>query len=62
EIYEHGTNEQKKNLFKTYIRSMIFVPDLNLVQVTLYPDYLIEKVKRGDLSPRSISSGVGRGT
>ncbi len=62
DIYENGTNEQKKTLFKTYIRTMVFDPALNLIQVILYPDLLIEKVKRGDLSPRSISSGVGRGT
>ena len=52
----------KRDLFKTYICSMEFDPDLEQVYIILYPDYLLKKTERGDLSPRPISSGVGRGT
>jgi hypothetical protein len=32
-IYEFGTNEQKRNLFKTYIRRMEYDPETNQVNV-----------------------------
>jgi hypothetical protein len=36
QIYEHGTNEQKRTLFKTYIRRMEFDPESNQVHVVFY--------------------------
>ena len=61
-IYQSGTNEQKRLLFRTYINSMEFDPSLNLVNIAFNPEYLFAKINRGDCSPRSILTGVGRGT
>ena len=47
QIYESGTNEQKRTLFKTYIRWMELDPELNQIFIALYPVYVEEKVKRG---------------
>ncbi|MCL6611536.1 MAG: recombinase family protein [Peptococcaceae bacterium] len=61
-IYQSGTNEQKRILFKTYIRHMELDPDNKRVNVTFYPYYLQEKIKRGNNFPHYISGGVGGGT
>ncbi|MEW6182269.1 MAG: recombinase family protein [Bacillota bacterium] len=61
-VFESGTNEQKRTLFKTYIRHMELDSDTGIVNVTLYPLYLQEKLKRGDNSSLHISTGVGGGT
>lgn len=61
-IFESGTNEQKRNLFKTYIRRMELDPDNRQVNVTFYPFYLQENIERGETSPRYISSGAGKRT
>lgn len=61
-LYDVGTNEQKSMLFKTYIKKLIFDPDLSIVNITFSVENLQEIVKRGDYSPRYTSSGVGRGT
>lgn len=62
QIYDSGSNEQKRTLYKTYIRRMEFDPDKNHLNIVFYPNYVQEKVKREDFSPRYISGGVGRGT
>lgn len=61
-VFESGTNEQKRTLYKTYIRCMELDPDKGEVNVTFYPNYVQEKLKRGDNSPLHISTGVGGGT
>ncbi len=61
-IYDSGTNEQKRTLFKTYIRNMELDPELDTINIVFYPPDLHEKIKRGEDSPRYLSSGVGRGT
>lgn len=61
-IFEHGTNEQKRNFFKTYIRSLDLDPEKRQVNVVFYPHNLQEKIKHGNGSPYFISSGVGGGT
>ena len=58
-IYESGTNEQKRILFKTYIRRMELDPDSGQINVTFYPYYLQEEMKRGNNVPRFISCGAG---
>lgn len=61
-IYESGSNEQRRQLFKTYVRRMELDPDARQVNVTFYPHYLDKKIKREHDYSRCISSGVGDGT
>ncbi len=60
-IYNAGTNEQKRTLFKTYIRNMILDPENGQVNVVFYPHYLQKTIESGNGSPLNISSGAGSG-
>lgn len=60
--YKTGTNEQKRMLFRTYIRRMKFDPENNKINVVFYPPYLAENIKRGNNLPRNISIGAAGGT
>jgi len=53
-IYDSGSNEQKRTLFKTYIRKMDLDPELDIINIVFYPPDIQEKIKRGAISPRSI--------
>lgn len=58
-IYENGSNEQKRTLFKTYIRRMQFDPDTNTVDVVFYAPYVEEKLRTGDYSQPYIADHCG---
>lgn len=62
EVYKTGSNEQKRMLFKTYIKKMVFDPANNKVNITFYSNYLAENIKRGNDLPRNISVGAAGGT
>ncbi|HVJ49632.1 recombinase family protein [Desulfitobacterium sp.] len=58
-IYENGTNEQKRTLFKTYIRRMQFDPETNQVDVVFYTPYVQEKLRTGAYLQTYIADDVG---
>jgi hypothetical protein len=59
QIYEHGTNEQERTLFKTYIRRMVLDPELNQVDVVFYAPYVQEKLRKGIDSQTYIADHSG---
>ena len=44
-VYNAGTNEQKRTLFKTYIRNMVLDTENGQVNVVFYPHYLQEPLR-----------------
>jgi hypothetical protein len=62
QVFDEGTNEQKRLLFRTYIRRMAYDPDTGDTTVVFYPPYLQEDMKRGPNGPRYISAGAGSPT
>ena len=48
-VFSEGTNEQKRLLYRTYIRRMVHDPDTGDITVVFYPPYLQENIKRGCL-------------
>jgi hypothetical protein len=60
QIYENGTNEQKRTLFKTYIRRMeFFDPESNKVNIVFYAPYIQEKLRKGIHSQTYIADHSG---
>lgn len=57
-LFKSGTNEQKRTLFKTYIRQMVMDPENNQIHVIFYPPYLEQKIKHGKDFPCYISDGA----
>lgn len=62
ELFKSGTNEQKRMLYKTYIRRMELDTQNNKLNVYFYPNYLQENLKRGYDNPRHITVGAAEGT
>lgn len=60
-LYNAGTNEQKRLLFRTYIRRLAFDPQTRQITIVFYPFYLQESIKRGTEASRYITYGAGGG-